>query len=61
MSEREGSKSSQQPAWFNYTNSQEFMERVRFGNAATHHLSWPATAVFKAKKPVRSSLKRRTR
>jgi len=31
VSEREGSKSSQQPAWFNYTDSHEFMERVRVG------------------------------
>jgi 3-keto-5-aminohexanoate cleavage enzyme len=29
--ERDGSKSSQQPAWFRYADSHEFMERVRAG------------------------------
>ena len=29
--ERDGSKSTQQPAWFRYADSHEFMERVRAG------------------------------
>ena len=31
MSPKEHVELSQQPAWFNYTNSDEFMERVRAG------------------------------
>src|SRR6202047_721526 len=31
VSEKEGSASMQQSAWFNYTDSHEFMERVRVG------------------------------
>src|ERR1700692_3456685 len=33
VSVKEQPESSQQPAWFNYTNSEEFMERVRGGMA----------------------------